>query len=225
MILELYSTKKEIIYNDLRKDIMAGTYEFGEKLVISRLAKQYGVSEIPVREALNMLNADKLIEFKPHTGAVVSTLSAKDIQEIFEIRIELEGLATRLASENMNEETIEYLQKNIEDSKLVCENQDYDQFEKLNIDFHLKIYSRSNNKLLFNTISDLWSNTKRYPSLFTSNESHIRMSISEHESILKALIKKDAMVAENWMITHKARAEKELLRITQSEFYNNLKLV
>ncbi|MFJ5768918.1 GntR family transcriptional regulator [Psychrobacillus sp. NPDC093180] len=223
--MNLYSTKKEIIYNDLKKEIMNGTYEFGEKLVISRLAKRYGSSEIPVREALNMLNADKLVEFKPHTGAVVSTLSAKDIQEIFEMRIELEGLATRLANDNMNDETIKYLEKNLEDSKVSFENKDYDHFEKLNKDFHLRIYAQSNNKLLYNTIIDLWSNTKRYPSLFSSNESHIRLSIEEHEKILDALINKDSVMAENWMLRHKARAGKEILRITQNEFYKNLKLV
>ncbi|UJL45797.1 GntR family transcriptional regulator [Virgibacillus sp. NKC19-16] len=217
-----YQTKKEMIYQILKEEIFEGKFEFGEKLVISHLSKRFNSSEIPVREALNQLNSDSLIVFKPHVGAVVSTLSSKDIQEIFELRVELEGLATRLAVEQFDEQKLIEVREILDASSLAFEEKDYNKFEKLNTDFHMKIYSYCDNKLLIKTIKDLWSNTNRYPSLFKKNDEHIRQSMEEHKDIYTAILNKDSLLAENYMLKHKARAGKEMLRLTQQDFYKNL---
>lgn len=220
--IKSYRTKKEMIYQILKEEILSGQYEFGEKLVISRLAIRFETSEIPVREAINLLESEKLIEFKPHVGAVVRTLSAKDIQEIFELRVELEGLATRLATEGLTEDDFFELRKILDESVEAFNAKEYVHFEKLNVDFHNKIYAASNNKLLIRTIDDLWSNTKRYPSIFKGNDEHIQESIDEHEEIYKALLVKDSMLAESFMIKHKTRAGREIMRLTQRKFYDKL---
>ena len=221
----MYSTKKDIVYHELKKMIHEGKYEFGEKLVISHLAKHFGTSEIPVREALNQLEADKLIKFTPHVGAVVSTLSAKDIQEIFEIRIELEALAARLATEKIDEATLTKLRDIVAASETHLANSDFKEIERLNMDFHLAIYEKSDNQLLIDMIKDLWNNTKRYPSLFSDNQAHAVQSIKEHKFIIDALELKDPILVENTMVKHKANAGKEILRITQQDYYDNLKIV
>lgn len=211
-----------MIYQVIKQEILDGFYEPGEKLIISRLAIRFESSEIPVREAMNLLESEKLIEFKPHVGALVSSLSSKDIQEIFELRIELEGLATRLAVEELTEKDFEDLRNILDQSFKAFNEKNYVQFERLNVEFHNKIYTSCNNKLLIRTIDDLWSNTKRYPSLFKENDDHIRASIEEHERIYESLLQKDSMLAENYMIKHKARAGKEILRINQQKFYEQL---
>lgn len=215
--MNVYSTKKEIIYNELKNEIIEGKYEFGEKLVISHLAKRFSTSEIPVREAINQLNSDKLIEFKSHVGAVVSTLTLKDIQEIFEIRIELEGLASRFATENVDEATIEKLYTIIEESKRHLDKNDYKRIEKLNMEFHFVIYELSNNQLLITMIRDLWNNTKRYPSLFSNNYAYTSNSIREHELIVDALAAKDPKVVEDILVKHKEKAAEEVMKKTQHE--------
>ncbi|MDX5475005.1 MAG: GntR family transcriptional regulator [Bacillaceae bacterium] len=210
--MSVYRTKKEMIYQIVKEEILDGKYEFGEKLVISRLAERFGSSEIPVREAISQLESDKLIEFKPHIGAVVSTISPKDIQEIFQLRANLEGLATKLATENLTDEQFMILRNIIEESKFAAEQKEYEVFGRLNVDFHKLIYSACTNDLLIRTIDDLWSNTKRYPSLFRENDEHIELSIVEHENIYSALINRDSELAESLMIQHKERAGQELLR-------------
>lgn len=217
-----YRTKKETIYEILKKEIYEGKYEPGEKLVISKLAKQFNSSEIPVREALNQLNSEGLVEFKPHIGAIVSSLSSKDIQDIFELRIELEGLATRLAVEHINEQDLEKLKKILKDSQSAFEEKDYKKYEDLNKQFHMGIYNKCDNQLLIKLINDLWSNTKRYPSLFKQNDEHIKLSIQEHQDIYDAIGKKDSELAENIMIKHKARAATEIIRRTQRDFYGRI---
>lgn len=220
--MQEYKTKKDSIYEILKEEIYDCKYKFGEKLVISHLAKRFNTSEIPVREALNQLSADDLIEFKPHVGAVVKPLSPKDIRNIFELRIELEGLATRLAAEHLEEEHFKQLRAILDESKDAFKEKDYARFETLNVDFHMGIYRHSDNQLLVKTIEELWKNTRRYPSLFNQNDEHIKLSIQEHEDIFNALFRKDGTLAENIMLKHKARAGKEILRITQHDFYMNL---
>ncbi|PLT35180.1 GntR family transcriptional regulator [Bacillus sp. V5-8f] len=217
-----YKTKKELIYQQLREEILSGQYDFREKLVISRLAKRFECSEIPVREAMNLLESDGLIEIKPHVGAMVSTLSAKDIQEIFELRVELEGLATRFAVDQLTEDHLDDLRRILNESIKAYKEKNHVHFAELNFEFHMKIYAVCDNKLLIKMIKDLWSHTKRYPSIFRENDTHIQQSIKEHEEILAALEKRDSMLAENSMIKHKARAGKETLRVKQWEFYNRL---
>lgn len=218
----MYRTKKEMIYQTLKEEILNGHYEFGEKLVISRLAVRFQSSEIPVREAISQLDSDKLIEFKPHVGAVVSTLLSKDIQEIFELRVELEGLATRLAVEGLKEDHMVELRKILDDSVVAFSEKDYGKYESLNVKFHNKIYSACNNQLLIRTIDDLWANTKRYPSLFKGNDEHIHASVEEHEMIYQALLQKDSMLAESYMVKHKTRAGREILRRNQREYYDKI---
>ncbi|KGR90149.1 hypothetical protein CD30_12905 [Ureibacillus massiliensis 4400831 = CIP 108448 = CCUG 49529] len=217
-----YRTKKDIIYETLKKEIYEGFYEFNEKLVITHIAKRFSSSEIPVREAYNQLKSDGLIEFKPHIGAVVSSLSKEDIKNIFELRIELEGLATRLAVDHLNESDLEELHEIIGESNNAIEQDNYSLYEQKNIEFHMKIYNKCKNPLLVKTIKDLWNNTNRYPSVFKSNMEHVKISLQEHEDIYHALVQKNSVIAEEKMLKHKARAGREILRIAQKEFYEKI---
>lgn len=218
----IHTTKKDAVYQIIRKEILSGTLKANEKIVISDLSKRFSVSEIPVREALSMLKTEGLIDFAPHVGARVSSLSKKDIQEIFEIRIELEGLATRLAANIITDKDLDELQKNIDLSINSFESKDYDQFEKLNYQFHKLIYEKSQNERLNKMIDELWKNSNRYPSIFSQNDDHILQSIKDHKEILKALEKNDGVLAEKIVLQHKAKAVNEILRIQETKYYSSL---
>lgn len=209
-----YRTKKETIYEEVKSRIYDSTYEFGEKLVISRLAKEFESSEIPVREALNQLNTEGLIDFRPHVGAIVTPLSKKDVQDIFEIRIVLEVLATRLAVGNLTDGDLNHLKSIIAESQEAFQLRDYKKISKLNFKFHMHIYERSRNTLLVNTIYDLWMNSGRYPNLFEKNDEHIKVSLAEHEKIYHALLDKDADLAEKITKQHKVKAAEEIAKLT-----------
>lgn len=212
-----------MIYETLKSEIYSGVYSFNDKLVISHLAKRFNSSEIPVREALNQLTADGLIDFRPHIGAVVNNLSKTDIKNIFELRIVLEGLATRLATLNLTAQKLTELQIIHELSIKAIDRQDYNAFSQYNTDFHMKIYENSNNELLVKMITDLWKNTNRYPSVFHSNLNYVKLSALEHEEILKYLIQKDSVSAELIMVKHKTRAAREILKTTDFEGFEDVK--
>lgn len=216
--MPIYRTKKETIYEILKEEIYEGKYKAGERLVISHLAKRFNSSEIPVREAINQLSSEGLIEITPYVGATVSLLSPKDIKDIFELRIVLEGLATRLAARNLQDADFEMLRKILNDSVEGFSNKDYRKYEKCNLEFHMKLYEKSDNPRLVKIIESLWKNTKRYPSLFDQNDEYIRQSIKEHEEIYLALLEKNGELAEEIMKRHKERAAKEIIRLTHQKF-------
>ena len=88
------------IVDGLRCDILAHRLQPGERLIESALTKRFSVSRGPVREALRRLAAEGLIEHAPHRGAIVRRLSPRDIGELFQIRVEMEALAARLAAQS-----------------------------------------------------------------------------------------------------------------------------
>ena len=88
---------KELVADEVRRSIVAGHYSPGMLLKQDLLASEFGVSRMPIREALLQLEAEGLVEFRRHRGAVVKAFSADDIGEIFEIRMLLETRAVELA--------------------------------------------------------------------------------------------------------------------------------
>lgn len=216
--MQTFLTKKEAIYNTLKQRIYNEDYKFGEKLVISKLAKEFGSSEIPIREALNQLEADSLIDIKPHVGARIKTLSSKEIKNIFDVRTELESLATKLAAEHLKAEDFKELRDIIDNSKSVYLDHDYEKYRALNFDFHMKIYKRCENEYLLNLIKDLWMNSSRYPMVFDKNDTFIEESLQEHEDIYQALKNRDGEKAKQITSKHKTRAAKEIIRLAKEKY-------
>ena len=102
-------TKVELVYRSLREEIMLGTLQPGERLLFADLAKRYGVSAIPVREAVRQLESEDLVEFKPHTRVEVKALPYADGVWASEVRVELEPLAARLATPHVTSDRLERL--------------------------------------------------------------------------------------------------------------------
>lgn len=94
-----FTTKQALVYQTLRQAILAGELEPGRRLVIDDIAAALAVSAIPVREALNQLQSERLIEMKPHVGAVVSAISKDSIRELFALLEALELVAVRAVAE------------------------------------------------------------------------------------------------------------------------------
>src|SRR5919204_6551984 len=99
-------TTPGMVADVLRDAIMRGVLKGGQPLRQDELAAQFGLSRIPVREALRQLEGEGLVTVNPHRGAVVSTLSSDELQEVCEIRSALETMALRLAIPHLDEEAL-----------------------------------------------------------------------------------------------------------------------
>ena len=99
-------TTSNLIYDELKSDIIGGKIEAGKQLRQAELAKRFGSSSIPVREALRQLESEGLVLIQPHRGATVSTFSLTEMLELLDIRLALECRALRLAVPNMTDNDI-----------------------------------------------------------------------------------------------------------------------
>ena len=97
---------KETLVETLRDEIIRGDFVPGQYLRLEEIASRFDVSTMPVREALRDLEAEGLVTIFPHRGAIVTELSADELQDIYDIRVTLEEMATRLAVPLMTEDTL-----------------------------------------------------------------------------------------------------------------------
>jgi DNA-binding GntR family transcriptional regulator len=156
---------KENIYSTIRDRILSLDYKPGEILNEQSLAKEFGVSRTPLREVLTRLEFEKLVRILPRTGSLVTEIDLQQMINIFQIRLELEDLAGRLAAENVSEEHLTEI-KNIQDE---CQKlyKNMNQFELANIDNKLRsvVYDAANNTRLTEISDSLHSQTQRLWSL------------------------------------------------------------
>jgi DNA-binding GntR family transcriptional regulator len=136
-----YRTLQTIVTDRLRTAIVSGRFSPGTRLQQDDLARELGVSRMPIREALRVLHTEGLVEFEPHRGATVIELRADDIAEIFDIRTMLEARAAELAAPNLAETTLAELRR-------LCEAMadpalDDGAWLSLNREFHTLIYPAS----------------------------------------------------------------------------------
>jgi DNA-binding GntR family transcriptional regulator len=187
-----FKTKNEAVYETLRHDIIDGKLKPGEKIVVSNLAKEFGFSEIPIREAIKKLESEGLLQLTPHVGTMVSKIDGKEVIEIYLIRTELESLAAKLATPHLNEADLDFLEKKIQEMEFATSQKNYEKMGALNKDFHLRIYRAAPYPYLFKLIVDLWEKVHRTRGVFALVPERAIASIEEHKKILAAIRNKQA---------------------------------
>ncbi len=196
-----YKTKSDMIYHKVRDSIFKGEYSPGERLLIASVAEQYGISEIPVREAFRTLTQEGVLTSKPNNGFYISQISLKEVMDIFAVRINLEGKAIRDAVMHFSPDDLIAIEDLWKESKLYEDTEDYLGYWKHNRKWHFRIYEACENKIQVRLIAELYDFSSRYPTYFTSKEEIIE-SLDEHEKILKALRRKDAYLSEELIKLH-----------------------
>ena len=199
-------TKNQVVYEKLRQEIIKGQLKPGQKLVMSSLARQFGTSETPIREAIRRLESDGYVVFTPHSGTEVTRLNDQELSEIYLIRISLEALATRLAVPFVGQEDLDWLKKKNHEMKVAVTANRYEDLALLNKEFHLRIYKAAPYPRLYKMIADLWDAFERWPCIFTFVPKRARSAIKEHEEIMDALETKNVDKADALMKEQKKRS-------------------
>ncbi|HET7627757.1 MAG TPA: GntR family transcriptional regulator [Bacillales bacterium] len=201
------------VCNVLRKAILQGDFAPGERLIQEDLAKALGVSRMPVREALRRLETEGLIKLMPHRGAIVKSLNAEDVDEIYSLRAELEKLAASKSVDKMKEEDIAELEQLVEDMNAM---DDLEQFVEANIEFHRLLMKYCEWERLLSFIETLWNGfPQQTPHMLTGQ---VDLSKQEHEEILWAVKERDAAKASKLLANHISRTGKSLMEsIRQSK--------
>ena len=207
---QLPSVKQGLIRDDvlstLRAAILDRIYQPGEHLVETELARQFGTSRGPVRDAIKELAQEGLVIFHPHKGGVVATFSSQDIIEISELRILVEGHATRLASQKATAEDLALLQAKYEEMQSFADAGDLKRLVEKDIEFHREVCRLSGNSRLLKMWSSLASQIRLFLVLTDQVYFTPQYIVETHRPILEAMYRKDHLAAEREITQHLAEA-------------------
>ena len=149
MILESDNSSLRIrVFNAIENAILNGEYKDGESLSELKISNELGVSRTPVREALMQLELEGLVKNIPNKGSVVVGVSEQDIEDIYAIRISIEGLAAKLCTQKITDEELKALEKIADLQEFYLMKNDMEQLLKLDGDFHKIIYDASRSRPL-----------------------------------------------------------------------------
>jgi DNA-binding GntR family transcriptional regulator len=193
-------SKTDYVLQRLREEIADGTLNTGEPLKQTDLARRYGVSPTPVREALRLLEAEKTINYSPHHGATVAEMSSEGVSDLYRLRAASESLATRIAVERFNEETvarITSLHQALSEGRSTLPAA---QLSQLNKQLHFAIYSSGSPEIVSH-IESIW---RLIPAAVTlwSRPSYTRVLVAQHARIIDAVVARDADAAAELMSEH-----------------------
>jgi len=204
-VIDQFKTKNQLAYERLKTGIIQGDYEPGSSLLLHTIANSFGISEIPIREALKKLEAEGLVSHAAHFGFVVTEPDFKNHMEIFEVRQLLEGHAAWLAASHISSETLEKLKGLLDEMKKKA-SKNMTHLAELNYQFHDLIYSSCENPILYRLIQQVWAMAPRTRSIFSLIKGRALSSIREHENIYRYLVARDAEGAKEALIKHKQKS-------------------
>lgn len=209
-------TVKGTLAEILRDEILRGELQPGQHLRQEELAVRFNVSTMPVREALLSLQAEGLVTIFPHRGAVVTRLSAADLEDIYDVRAVLEEMATRLAVPYLTEpvlaELTEYLQQLDEhisgDAAMIV---------ALNHRFHSTLYAASNRRHLCELLGTLRRRTQHYLHAYITYLGGMPQAQAEHWQILEACRRGAAEEAATAIRQHVLRVSRALIEYVRQK--------
>ena len=206
------------VYNVLREAIVNGEFMPDEKLTEMEIAEHLNVSRTPVREAFRMLEREELLTIIPQQGVFVSGIkSRKEIDDIFRVRMELEGLAAYLAAMNINEEQRRRLRKYAEEIEQCIEENDLKGCVRIDIAFHRIIKEATGNKWLERFLDSLFVQATRFRMKSLSQEGRMVNALNEHRRLGEAITGGDAELARRYMEEHIQAAWKSILIVFEEE--------
>ena len=176
----------------LRTQILTGEIAPGSRIDQGEIARQFGVSLVPVREALARLQSSGLVHIIPHRGVFVETVSWDELIDVYYMREVLEEQAAQVAVKYINDEDLRQLEHFIEQIALDITNHDVENFLQHTRDFHFVIYEASRRRNLIRIIKQLWDQSDRYRRMqMNLQPTRMQESQFENNAMLAACRKRD----------------------------------
>jgi DNA-binding GntR family transcriptional regulator len=204
------NTKTTRLYHELREEVVSGAIPPGSRLVLTRLAERFGTSEIPVREALRLLQNDGLVVFDPYIGARVRIYSPEEVDEVFLIRAALESVATRVSVRYASLDLISKLESAVKAMDELVTTSRLGEYGRSNRAFHDTIFSASPYSRLHEDINRLWTGSEWTRAVFNRSPERAAESNREHQAIIDAIKAQDERAAGELAYQHKLNAGRAL---------------
>ncbi|MFJ1970635.1 GntR family transcriptional regulator [Streptomyces sp. NPDC087903] len=196
--IEPLGAVRERVLADLRREIIAGRLRPGDRLVERELAERFGVSRVPVREAIRALVAEGFVHFETPRRTVVRRLTPADVKELFELREALEVYATGLAASRATPQTLAELRELLDSAASATEAGDAEAITDVNTRFHDRILAMAGNSLLISVMEPV---DGRLRWLTRQNEEWPQL-LKEHQELYEAIASGDPDRARTHALRH-----------------------
>lgn len=200
-----YRTKRELVYRALRDAIQTGRLRAGDRLVISRISSELGVSDVPVREALFQLEAEGLIHSEPHVGATVAGLDPVEVRDVYLASAIVEGAAAALAVPHITDGDRAHLQRTLDELDTAVIANDVKGLARLDQQLHRTLYARCPSAHLLMLVEQLWATKERLRTAYAAR-ARGQASQLEHHAIVAAVERGDTRAVETLLRDHLQRA-------------------
>jgi len=197
-------TKAEAVEEEVRRWLLAGRYAPGSRLRIDAIAAELGVSHTPVKEALRRLSAQGFVTYEAHHGMRVRELNRNEAEEVYRLRIMLEGAAVERAASRLRKQDFHRLNSLQQRMRAALGRAQFRGVSSLNQELHMAIYEAADSPRLVEMIQSLWAAFPR--AAYWDNRARAEISVPEHDSILGALAERDGSLARTLVEGHIARA-------------------
>jgi DNA-binding GntR family transcriptional regulator len=194
----------------IRDKILAGFYPPGSRLILSRLAAEHGVSFIPIREALQRLEAERLVKNEQNRGARVAEISIADMRDIYETRVVLEQHAVRLAIPKLTDENLRSAGAALDrmEERFAADRQA--EAYQAHQAFHFALYEPAGSAWTMHVIRQLWAAAERYVRLAAGVRPAPDLFVAEHRRIFEAVVGAEVEEAVESLIANLRTTEKLL---------------
>jgi DNA-binding GntR family transcriptional regulator len=179
-----YRTLSAAVSDRIRQDILAGVHPSGAQLRQDALAEAYGVSRIPVREALFQLESEGLVLMVPHKGAVVSELSIDEVNDVFDLRALLEPRLLADSAPKLTTDDFAKLDAIQTAFSAAIASRDITQWGLLNADLHMALYTQASMPRTISTVASLLQTSDRYTRMQLSTPEAMQRAEREHAQLI-----------------------------------------
>ncbi|MFA5515504.1 MAG: GntR family transcriptional regulator [Desulfuromonadales bacterium] len=194
--IEHHQTLREKILETIREAILRGTLKAGEKVAEPELAERFGISRTPIREAFRQLESEGYLTVIPRKGAVVTSLSERDVEEFYAIKSILEGYAARIAATRLTDKEVERLEAINDRLGQLAHDGDVKTFFRVHNEFHELFIKAAGNIKLADLIGQLMMKFNRLRMASLSLPGRMEISVQEHRKIIQAFREQDGEKAD-----------------------------
>ena len=199
------------VFDRLENEILCGVYQRGEILTESVLSENLGVSRTPIREALGRLEQEHLVE-STGKGIRILGVTTEDLEDIYEIRLEIEPLAAQRAAERMTEEELKKLGETLEMQEFFLQKKDAERIKTMDSDFHEQLYRYAGSAVYYDVLMPLHTKVQKFRKASLQKGSRAEASVKEHRMIYEAVASRDLTRVAETMKRHIQNAKANILK-------------
>nr|WP_110754570.1 GntR family transcriptional regulator [Phyllobacterium leguminum] len=208
-----HRTLSGALLDEIRQGILSGRYAAGTQLRQEALAEAFGVSRIPIREALFQLEAEGLVKILPQKGVVVSELSRTEIDDVFELRILLEPRLLASSAPKLTNEDFDRLEERHADYIRAIAANAVDHYGRLNAELHQALYTHADMPRTQQIVASLLQTSDRYTRIQLSNPAAMQRAMEEHAELIHLCRSGRFDRAARFLAEHVAAVRDDLLNV------------